>query len=219
MGLFNFGKNKQDTSTQSVSNSTPISTPVPAPQTGILNLKKNDILDLTKTAPQLKNIRVAAGWDVATNGRNYDLDLCAILIGPNGKLVKKHNNVVYYGAKKSTGIFLDGDNLTGEGDGDDENIYVSLDQIPDEVSRIVFNVVIYEAIARKQKFGKVKNAYVRIVDEGAGGIEICRYNLSEDGGDNTAVVFAELYRDADGWKFKAIGNCTKASIRDLKDRY
>lgn len=190
-------------------------------ENGILNLKKNDILDLTKAAPGLNNIRVAAGWDVNSGlfGGSFDLDLCAILLDKNNRPASGINSCVYYGKKQSEGIYLDGDNLTGEGDGDDENIYVTLSQIPSQVERIVFNVVIYNGIAKKQKFSKVKNAYVRIVDTSKNDEEICRYNLTDDGGDNTAVVFAELYKNGSSWEFKAIGDYKKASIEALVREY
>lgn len=188
---------------------------------GILNLQKNDILDLTKAAPGLSQIRVAAGWDANTGffGGSMDLDLCAILLDVNNKPVRSINHCVYYGDKNSTGIYLDGDNLTGEGDGDDENIYVELEKIPSEVEKIVFNVVIYNGIAKRQKFEKVKNAYVRIVNTKNNDEEICRYNLTEDGKDNTAVIFAELVRNGSSWEFKAIGDYKRASISDLVKEY
>lgn len=215
MGLFGFGKKQNDNMrTVDIPNDL-TQTQIQQPTTGILNLKKNDILDLTKTAPTLNSMRVAAGWDVNTKGRDYDLDLCALLVGADNKLIKSNNSCVYYGSKKSKGIYLDGDNLTGEGDGDDETIFVTLDKIPNDVARIIFNVVIYEASSRKQQFGNVKNAFVRIVDDTTG-IEVCKYNLTEDGGNNTAVIFAELYRNGSGWEFKAIGQYTKATITDLK---
>lgn len=190
-------------------------------ENGILNLKKNDILDLTKAAPGLNKIRVAAGWDVNTGlfGGSFDLDLCAILLDENNKPVQGINNCIYYGKKSSEGIYLDGDNLTGAGDGDDENIFVTLDKISKKVKRIVFNVVIYNGISKKQKFSKVKNAYVRIVNTEKNDEEICRYNLTDDGGDNTAVVFAELYKNGSSWEFKAIGNYKRASIENLVREY
>lgn len=188
---------------------------------GVLNLSKNDILDLTKAVPTLNNIRVAAGWDVNTGffGGTFDLDLCAILVDGNNRLISGENPCVYYGKKKSKGIYLDGDNLTGEGDGDDENIYVTLSEIPSQVKRIIFNVVIYNGLSKKQKFAKVKNAYVRIVNTANRDEEICRYNLSNDGGDNTAVVFAELIRNGSNWEFKAIGEYKQASIEQLLKNY
>lgn len=190
-------------------------------ENGILNLQKNDILDLTKNVPSLNKIRVAAGWDVNQGifGGSFDLDLCAILLDENKNLVSGINPCVYYGKKESKGIYLDGDNLTGEGDGDDENIYVELNKIPSTVHKIVFNVVIYNGAAKKQKFSKVKNAYVRIVDTQKNDEEICRYNLSTDGGDNTAVVFAELIRNNGNWEFKAIGDYKCASIETLLKQY
>lgn len=190
-------------------------------QNGILNLNKNDILDLTKAAPTLNKLKIAAGWDVNTGffGNSYDLDLCAILVNENGKLIKNENPCVYYGKKASKGIYLDGDNLTGEGDGDDENIYVTLSEIPSQVKRIIFNVVIYNGKSKKQKFSKVKNAYVRILNTDNRNEEICRYNLSNDGGDNTAVVFAELIRNGSNWEFKAIGEYKQASIEQLLNTY
>lgn len=191
-------------------------------ENGILNLKKNDILDLTKSVNGLNKIRVSAGWDVNSGffGGTYDLDLCAILYNENNEPINNGVSLVYYGKKKGNGIFLDGDNLTGKGDGDDENIYVKLDELPSGTKRIIFSVVIYNGATKKQYFSKVKNAYVRLVDTNNGENEICRYNLTENGKDNTAVVFAELYKNGSNWEFKAIGEYKKASIEDLKrDRF
>lgn len=196
------------------------STFVSPTSSGILNLKKNDILDLSKVSPNLQRIRVAAGWDVNTGyGADYDLDLCAFLLDEYNRPVRNVVNPVYYGNKRSTGIYLDGDNLTGEGDGDDENIFVTLEKLPQAVKRIVFNVVIYQASSRGQCFGKVRNAYVRIVDEYNGGRELCRFNLSDDGGNSSAVVFAELYKDNGAWNFRAIGEYTNGSIQSLFKKY
>jgi tellurium resistance protein TerD len=215
MGIFNIFKTAKDIPSDAAS--IPTTNTVQTP--GILNLQKNQILNLTKVAPQLVKMRVAAGWDVVTRGRDYDLDLCAILLGADGKAVSSCNSLVYYGKKDSTGIYLDGDNLTGEGDGDDENIYVTLSDIPMDVQTILFCVVIYDAHARKQKFKNVRNAYVRIVNETNGETEVCRYNLTEDGGENTAVMFAELYKDGNEWNFKAIGKYLNASIQDIRNLY
>lgn len=186
----------------------------------VLNLTKGGVLDLTKQAPSLVKMRVAAGWDMARVGRDFDLDLCALLLDENGRAVKRgYNTCVYYGDKNTKGMFLDGDNLTGEGDGDDENIYVTLPEVPADTHRIVFAVVIYQGASRRQHFSGVKNAFVRLVDVDAGEKEVCRYNLTEDGGKNTAVVFAELFREGNGWNFKAIGEYYHASIADLKNMY
>jgi len=219
MGLFGnmFGKKEEATPVTAAAETT--GTPVSMPAGGgMLNLQKNDILNLSKAAPTLNRVRVAAGWDMVSRGADYDLDLCAYLLDGAGKLVKKINSCVYFGDKKSEGIHLDKDNLTGAGDGDDENIYVTLSKIPESVQKIVFAVVIYNP-GFSQNFSGVKNAYVRLVDSDRQDAEICRYNLSADGGKNTAVIVAELYRDGGAWNFKAIGEYMKASINSLKGQF
>ena len=191
---------------------------------GVLNLKKNDILDLTKRDPSLNRLRLCAGWDVATKGifgifkQDFDLDLSAILLDQNGKLLKQ-NGIIYYGNLKGTGLFLHGDNLTGEGDGDDEMISISLNNIPDNCFKIIFAVTIYEGIERNQSFAKVKNAYVRLLNEDKNHEEICRYNLTEAGGDNTAIVFAELNKIGNEWSFKAVGDLFRGSLQTLTNRF
>lgn len=224
MGLFGFGKHK----------STP--TPPPEPATfnqqpapvaepegnevfldlnkgGILNLQKNDFLNLTKTGVNLTDIRVSAGWDVNHRGQDYDLDLCAYLLDGRNCV----QDVVYYADKTAKGLQLDKDNLTGEGDGDDENIFVNFDKIDPTINRIVFGVVIYKAASKGQSFKHVRNAYVRMVDQSVHPeCEICRYNLTEDGGSNTAVKFAEIVRTSEGWTFNAIGEYSKNTISSLK---
>lgn len=247
MGLFGFGRKKNDQSANiesavtraSERTDSHTSTPSPAPASydsissisgnvvsldlrkdGILNLTKNDLLDLSKTDSTLRNIRCSAGWDVNDSryGQDYDLDLCAYLLGSNGRLAKGIKNTIYYGDKRGTGIQLDHDNLTGEGDGDDENMFIDFSRIPDSVQKILVCVVIYQGASRSQTFKHVKNAYVRLVDEGVSPEqEICRYNLSADGGNNTAVRFAELIRTGEGWVFKALGDLERASIGDIQD--
>ena len=191
---------------------------------GVLNLKKNDILDLTKRDPSLNKLRLCAGWDVASKGifgifkQDFDLDLSAILLDKNNKILKK-NGIVYYGNLKGTGLFLHGDNLTGEGDGDDEMISISLNNIPNDCERIIFAVTIYDGIERNQSFGKVKNAYVRLLNEDKNDEEICRYNLTEAVGDNTAIVFAELNKINGQWSFKAVGDLFRGSLQTLANRF
>ena len=150
----------------------------------LLNLQKNDILDLTKKDPSLKNVILAAGWDVAKKGffgfgKDFDLDLVALLLDENGKLIA-NDGMIYFGNKRSNGIFLHGDNLTGHGDGDDEKISVSLNNLPTRCCRIMFAVTIYEGKARKQSFSKVKNAYVRLLNEGKSTSIVC-FGLIEFG--------------------------------------
>ena len=189
----------------------------------MLNLKKNDVLDLTKKNPGLTSLMLGAGWDVVKKGffsfqADYDLDLMALLLDKNGRVTGK-SSLIYYGNQRGTGIYLHGDNRTGEGDGDDEKISVSLDKVPNECSKIIFAVTIYQAKSRKQSFAKVRNAYVRLLDEGQNSREICKFNLTDDGGENTAIVFAELVRDGSEWQFKAIGKLMDASIQTLFESY
>lgn len=210
MGLFNFKKDATNSNVSTGSNNDA------SDSMNLLNLSKNDILDLSKVDDSLVNIRVAAGWDVNTRGgRDYDLDLCAFLLNDKGRCI----DTVYYGDKIAPGVRLDGDNLTGEGDGDDENIRVNFDKVAPNVTSIVFAVVIYSARERRQSFKNVNNAFVRLVNTDAKDKEICRYELTENGGDNTAVTFAELYRTGDSWSFKAIGEYSCDTIGSLEDKY
>lgn len=219
MGLFGFGKKNQtpETPSQSVSTApvTPTTPVTPAPSMpGLLNLNKGDILDLTKVASSLEHMRVAAGWDVVVRGRDYDLDLCAYLVDKHGRILE----TVYYGSKNHQGISLDKDNLTGKGDGDDETITCNLNHVNSDAERIVFAVVIYQAKSKGQEFSKVKNAYVRLIDDSAGGKEVLRYTMTEDGGNNTAITVAELNRNNGAWTFRAIGEYSKDTIESLKNK-
>jgi tellurium resistance protein TerD len=177
----------------------------------VVNLEKDQAFNLTKAAGPLKKVRAAAGWDMALRGTDYDLDLCSYLLNADKKIV----DTVFYGHKHGKGIYLDGDNLTGGGDGDDENIYVSLSGLDEDVKEIIFAVVIFQGKLRRQSFKGVKNAFVRLVNAGTDA-EICRYNLSSNGGDNTAVIAARLYKENDEWIFKAVEQYEKGSIRSLK---
>ena len=192
--------------------------------TTLLNLQKNDILDLSKKDPSLKNILLGGGWDVAKKGffgfgADYDLDLIALLLGEDGKLIKSSKSVIYYNDMVGQGIKLHGDNRTGEGEGDDEKISISLDKLPIECKKVVFAVTIYDAVRRRQSFSKVKKAYVRLVNEDKGNEEICRYNLTEDGGNNTGIIFAELFKENGNWQFKAIGKLLDATVSTLSQMY
>lgn len=186
---------------------------------GPLNLNKNDVLDLTKRNPSINNIVLAAGWDASRHGANIDLDLVAFLLDENGKTIKADKNVVYYASKKAKGIFLNGDNLTGEGDGDDEKIFVNLSEIVPECTRIVFSVVIYQGKEKRQNFQMIKKCYVRLLDSNNNEKEICRYNLSENGENNTAIIFADLHREGREWNFTALGELRQSSMRSLYNSY
>ena len=171
-------------------------------------LKKGEKVSLTKDNPGLKNVLVGLGWDVNAfdTGGSFDLDASAFLLTDSGK-VSAQEDFVFYGNKehKSGGVVYMGDNRTGAGDGDDEQIKLDLSKIPQVITRIVFTVTIYEAEARRQNFGQVSNAFIRLVDESAGK-EIVRYDLGEDFSIETAVVVGEVYRNGAEWKFNAIGS-------------
>ena len=191
---------------------------------GILNLQKNDILNLTKKDPSLDNIELGAGWDVVKKGffsfgqKDFDLDLVALLLDSNDRLISKES-LIYYGNMKQQGITLHGDNRTGAGDGDDEKISVSLSSLSLSCNKVVFAVTIYEAMSRKQSFSQVKNAYIRLTDKAQGGKEICRFNLSESDDDKTSLIFAELYRENGSWQFKAIGDLVSLDIKGLVQKF
>ena len=176
---------------------------------GILNLNKNDILDLTKRNPGLKKVSLGAGWDIANNGLDYDLDIAAFLLDSNNKF-NTVSNIIFFNNKESQGISLAGDNRTGAGEGDDEVININLEEINPNIAKIVFVVTIHEAQAKRQTFGMVENSYVRLVDLENNKREICRFNLKENGSTATSVIFAELNRK--GSEFKAIG---EGKIADL----
>lgn len=183
-----------------------------------LNLKKNDILDLTKRNPGLKHVILGAGWDIANSGDSFDLDIAAFLLDANGKF-NTVDNVIYFNNMKGQGIYLNGDNRTGAGEGDDERIDICLDQINPSIQRIVFVVSIFEAQAKRQTFGMVDNSFVRLLDADQNEKEICRFNLKEDGSAATAVIFAELYRQGQEWQFKAIGEGKIADLNGILALY
>ncbi|KAB8163407.1 chemical-damaging agent resistance protein C [Streptomyces sp. 3MP-14] len=171
-----------------------------------VTLSKGGNVSLTKEAPGLTAVLVGLGWDVrTTTGTDYDLDASALLCGENGKVVSDSHFVFYNNLTSPDGsVEHTGDNLTGEGDGDDETIKVNLATVPPEVGKIVFPVSIHDADARRQSFGQVQNAFIRVVNQ-ADGAEIARYDLSEDAATETAMIFGELYRRGTEWKFRAVG--------------
>ena len=170
-------------------------------------LKKGQKVDLTKSNPGLKKITVGLGWDVNQydSGGDFDLDASAFLLGAGGRVTKDEDFVFYSNAKHPSGsVVYGGDNRTGAGEGDDEQIMVDLSAVPAEYEKIAFTVTIYDAAERHQNFGQVSNAFVRIVDD-ATGAELIRYDLEEDFSIETAIVVAELYRHNGEWKFNAVG--------------
>ncbi|MEE1153765.1 MAG: TerD family protein [Acutalibacteraceae bacterium] len=186
-----------------------------------INLSKGQKVDLTKGNPSLKKIMVGLGWDVNSfdSGADFDLDAAAFMVGENGKCPTEKEFIFYGNLEHSSGALKHmGDNLTGDGEGDDEQILVDLTAIPQNVSRIAFTVTIYDADARRQNFGQVSNAFIRIVDETTGN-ELIRYDLSEDFSIETAVVVGELYRYNGEWKFNAIGSGFQGGLAALCGHY
>lgn len=184
----------------------------------ILDLSKGDILDLTKVAPSLKNVIVGAGWDVNESGHeSFDLDISAFLLDSNDRITREKvkERVVYFKIDSQTGIYLEGDNLTGEGEGDDERIDVYLDKISPDIKKIIFNVNIYDAEKKRQTFGMVKNSYIRLIDADNDEKELARFNLKDDASNATAVTFASLFRTENGWSFKALGE--PLLVKDLNE--
>lgn len=186
-----------------------------------VSLSKGQKVNLTKGNPGLSKIIVGLGWDTNKydGGADFDLDAAAFLLAANGK-VARDSDFVFYGNLKhsSGGVEHMGDNLTGEGDGDDEQIKVNLAAVPASVDKIGFTVTIYEAESRKQNFGQVSNAYIRIVDE-TSNAELIRYDLGEDFSVETAVVVGELYRNNGEWKFNAIGSGFQGGLKALCQNY
>ena len=186
-----------------------------------INLSKGQKVDLTKGNPSLKNIMVGLGWDVNEfdGGADFDLDASAFVLGPGGKCMSD-NDFVFYGnlTHPSGAVVHMGDNLTGEGEGDDEQIEVDLSKIPANIEKVAFTVTIYDADARRQNFGQVSNAYIRIIDE-ATQTEIIHYDLGEDFSIETAIVVGELYKYNGNWKFNAIGSGFRGGLAALCGHY
>ncbi|MFD9647170.1 TerD family protein, partial [Streptomyces sp. NPDC059082] len=171
-----------------------------------VSLSKGGNVSLTKEAPGLTAVTVGLGWDVrTTTGTDFDLDASAILVSEEGKVRNDQDFVFFNNLKSADGsVEHTGDNLTGEGEGDDEQVKVSLATVPADVAKIVFPVSIYDAENRQQSFGQVRNAFIRVVNQ-AGGAEIARYDLSEDASTETAMVFGELYRHGAACSLRAGG--------------
>lgn len=175
-----------------------------------LDLKKGNFLNLSKSDSTLEHIRLAAGWDVNHFGADFDLDLMADLIYSNGK-----KQLIYFGNMKTSGIELDKDDLTGEGEGDDENINIYFDKLNNNIDKIDIYVIIYRGKERNQNFSKVKNAYIKVIDEKQK-IELCRYNMSQDEGKHVSIKAGSLEKKGNEWIFTAIGEYGNLKNEDLK---
>jgi tellurium resistance protein TerD len=185
-----------------------------------ISLQKGGNVNLSKEAPGLSKLTVGLGWDVRqTDGAAFDIDSSAFLLKVDGK-VRNDLDFVFYNNLKSTdgSVGHSGDNRTGAGDGDDETVTVELSRVPAEVERIAVCVTIHEADARRQNFGQVQRAFVRCVNA-ANNSEIARFDLSEDGSTETALVFGEIYRNGADWKFKAVGQGYKGGLGALASSF
>lgn len=182
-----------------------------------INLSKGQKVDLTKGKPGLKNIMAGLGWDVNAfdSGGDFDLDAAAFMLGADGKC-PTDKEFIFYGnlVHGSEAVKHLGDNLTGEGEGDDEQIMIDLSKVPADIEKIAFTVTIYEADSRRQNFGQVANAFIRIVDASSQE-ELIRYDLGEDFSIETAIVVGELYRHNGEWKFNAIGSGFQGGLAAL----
>lgn len=182
-----------------------------------INLSKGQKIDLTKTNPGLTKVLVGLGWDTNkySGGGDFDLDASIFLVGENGKSRGPEDFVFYNNLTGGNGsVVHTGDNLTGEGDGDDEQVIVDLPNVPADIYKVVFTVTIHEAESRGQNFGQVSNAFIRVMNENSSE-EVLRYDLGEDFSIETALVVGELYRHGAEWKFNAIGSGYQGGLAAL----
>ena len=185
-----------------------------------ISLQKGGNVNLSKEAPSMKNILVGLGWNArATDGAGFDLDASAFLLQESGK-VSSDAGFIFYNQKESVckSVIHTGDNRTGAGDGDDESLVINLPKVPAHVEKIVFTVTIHDADARRQNFGQVGGAFIRIVNQ-QGGAELVRFDLAEDYATETAMEFAELYRHGGEWKFRAVGQGYAGGLKAMCARY
>lgn len=185
-----------------------------------ISLQKGGNVNLSKEAPTMNKMVVGLGWDTrATDGAAFDLDAVGFVLSSAGK-VRADSDFIFFNNKQNAegSVVHGGDNRTGDGDGDDETIMIDLSKMPADVEKVAVCVVIYDAEGRKQNFGQVSRAYVRILNE-ANQQEVARYDLSEDGSTEAAMIFGEVYRNGGDWKFKAVGQGFKGGLGPLAGSY
>ncbi len=185
-----------------------------------ISLSKGGNLSLSKTDPTLKNILVGLGWDARpTAGADFDLDASAFMVKEDGKVRSDADFIFYNQLRSSCGsVEHTGDNKTGAGEGDDESLIILLDKVPADIQRIIFTVTIHDADARRQNFGQVSNAFIRLVNKDSNN-EVARFDLSEDASVETAMVFGEIYKHGGEWKFKAVGQGYAGGLGALARQY
>lgn len=171
-----------------------------------VSLSKGGNVSLSKEAPGLKAVIVGLGWNArSTDGAPFDLDASAFLLNEAGRVRSDSDFIFYNNREGAQGTVKHlGDNRTGQGEGDDEQVSLQLDTMPIDVAKVAFTVTIHDAEGRRQNFGMVAKAYIRVLNKD-GGAEIARYDLSEDASTETAMIFGEVYRNGSEWKFKAVG--------------
>lgn len=185
-----------------------------------ISLAKGGNVSLSKEAPGLSKIMIGLGWDErATDGAEFDLDASAFILGGNDR-VRSDSDFIFYNNLRSTDGSVEhaGDNRTGGGDGDDEQIKVDLSRVPADVQKVAVTVTIHDGETRRQNFGMVSNAFIRVVDENSGR-EITRYDLNEDASVETAMIFGEVYRHNADWKFRAVGQGFKGGLGPLAKNF
>ncbi|KTE40076.1 MULTISPECIES: TerD family protein [unclassified Sphingopyxis] len=184
-----------------------------------ISLSKGGNVSLSKESPGLDEVMVGLGWDVrATDGQDFDLDASAFLLKGDGK-VRSDGDFCFYNNKDIGGAVVhQGDNRTGEGDGDDEQIKIVLSKVPADVEKVAVAVTIHDGESRGQTFGQVSNAFIRLVDNKTG-TEIVRYDLAEDASVETALILGEVYRNAGEWKFRAVGQGFKGGLGPLASNF
>lgn len=185
-----------------------------------VSLAKGGNVSLSKEEPGLTHILIGLGWDTrTTDGTDFDLDASAFLLGAGDKVRGDADFIFYNNLRSADGsVEHTGDNRTGEGDGDDEALKVELGRVPTDVQKIAVSVTIHEGEARRQSFGMVSNAFIRVVND-ATGREIARYDLSEDASTETAMIFGEVYRHNGEWKFRAVGQGFKGGLAPMARNY
>lgn len=185
-----------------------------------VSLVKGGNVSLTKEAPTMNVAMIGLGWDArVTDGHEFDLDASVFMVGENDKVLSDAH-FIFFNNKTSTcgSVEHQGDNRTGEGEGDDEQVKINLAKVPADVKKMIFSVTIYEAEKRKQNFGMVNNSFIRVFNND-NGTEIARFDLSEDASTETAMVFGELYRHGSEWKFKAVGQGFAGGLSALASQY
>jgi len=185
-----------------------------------VSLVKGGNVSLTKEAPTMNIAMAGLGWDArVTDGQAFDLDASVFMVGEDGKVLNDSSFIFFNNKLSRCGsVAHQGDNRTGEGDGDDEQVKIELSKVPADVKKLVFSVTIYEAEIRKQNFGMIGNSFMRICNHD-NGAEIARFDLSEDASTETAMVFGELYRHGTEWKFKAVGQGFAGGLSALASQH